>query len=285
MDGPPIALVDTDTKGGSLFEYLRIKIIVKGECHREGRVAASEIEKHDKPFNWQRLMVTGLENGTIGQNCFPGKDYVQQYATITAIYLAKTGPADIAIVDYVHSLSGYIQVGQWEGGNDDKLFSWKIKILFNGCKIAFLGCRVSFRGDIARNVRALVYDLAMFLTNCWSLTRAALSGGAMVEWKIPLHEYIGPSAVRRVHDSLPSETQDGFGWVDSDIGHMPKASLERNTLFGFLHIVSDNLARKNKHDLLNERLNEVISDRKALVEKIESVHDGFFRRCRLAEVL
>lgn len=45
--------------------------------------------------------------------------------------------------------------------------------------------------------------------------------------------------------------------MDPDIGHMAKASLERNTKFGFLHILSDKLAQKYEHDLSNRRVEEV----------------------------
>ncbi|KAI4252416.1 MAG: hypothetical protein L6R42_007975, partial [Xanthoria sp. 1 TBL-2021] len=60
------------------------------------------------------------------------------------------------------------------------------------------------------------------------------------------------------------------------IGHMAQASVEGGTEFGYLHIISDNLARKYAFDLSNERLRDVVGDRKKLVGQIEEILSGFF---------
>lgn len=116
--------------------------------------------------------------------CFPGIDYVQHYAAITATYLslkggnpdivqyslpsqeeclepllnsnlAEMGMVDIVVVGYVHGLERWTQ-GPWEDNNSENLFSWKKTTNQRGYRIAFLGCRVSFWGDIAGTmVRAL----------------------------------------------------------------------------------------------------------------------------------
>ncbi|KAA6408262.1 MAG: hypothetical protein FRX48_08004, partial [Lasallia pustulata] len=89
--------------GGSLLEYLRMKvhpdvqnrswteILVKGEHKRTSSgVNISSLEKRDKPFNWQRPTTTQIGSKTLQLLCFPGVDYVQHYAAITATYLSLT---------------------------------------------------------------------------------------------------------------------------------------------------------------------------------------------------
>ena len=87
-----------------------------------------------------------------------------------------------------------------------------------------------------------------------------------------------PDVAHGIHCTLGSvldETKDWlfavekrFDFVDPEIGHMAIAALEGGTEFGNLHIISDNLARKYIHDLSNERLRDVLKDRKILVSKI-----------------
>ena len=67
-----------------------------------------------------------------------------------------------------------------------------------------------------------------------------------------------------------------YDFVDPEIGHMARASVEGGTDFGYLHIVSDNLARKYLYDLSNERLRNVLADRKIMVSNIELILDWFF---------
>lgn len=66
-------------------------------------------------------------------------------------------------------------------------------------------------------------------------------------------------------------TEKQYDFVDPEIGHMAKASLEGGTEFGYLHIISDNLARKYLHHLSNKRLTDVLIGRKGLVSKIQDV--------------
>lgn len=71
-------------------------------------------------------------------------------------------------------------------------------------------------------------------------------------------------------------TEKQYDFVDPEIGHMAKASLEGGTEFGYLHIISDNLARKYIHDLSNKRQTNVLKDRKRLVSEIQDILGRFF---------
>lgn len=57
---------------------------------------------------------------------------------------------------------------------------------------------------------------------------------------------------------------------------MAKASLEGGTEYGYLHIISDNLAREYDEDLSNERCLDVIQGRKQLMCEIQDVLGHFF---------
>lgn len=92
--------------------------------------------------------------------------------------------------------------------------------------------------------------------------------------------------VRGVHTCLASVLYETHDWllsnqtrvdfVDPEIGQMAKAALDVGCQFGYLHIVSDNLARKYDRDLSNERLADVRRDREGLLAEIQAVLEPFF---------
>ena len=218
--------------------------------------------------------------------------------------LAEMGAVDIVVVGYVDRLERWTEV-PWEGNSSSNLFSWKMITSKRGYRIALLGCRICFWGDIGGNVvRALqrlngakcvlyVGKLGSLradhvpnnrlATGCQSLVRNEL-----VTWVNPLEPHVerSPTVAFGVHCSQRSvldETKEWFqaaekryDFVDPEIGHMAKASLEGRTDFGYLHIVSDNLARKYMHDLSNERLTDVVQDRKRLFSQIQDILGRFF---------
>ena len=275
----------------------------------------SPIEKRDKLFNWQRPTTSTLNCRTLQLNCFPGVEYVQHYAAITATYfslkgrnpesvqyalpsqqeclepllstnLAEMGGVDIVIVGYVHGLEHWTQ-GPWEGSNSNKLFSWKKIMTPRGYRAAFLGCRVSFWGDIAGNIVRAFQELngekcvlyvgksgglrSEHVPNHWPATGCqSVVHSELVIWANPLESHLQHSSrvAYGVHCTLGlvlDETKEWllaarrqYDFVDPEIGHMAKASLEGGTEFGYLHIISRNLVRKYTHDLSNERLTDVI---------------------------
>ena len=219
--------------------------------------------------------------------------------------LGKMGVVDVVLVGYVHRLGRWTEEGSWEDGDeDDQLFAWKI-ITHKGLRIAFLGCRICFWGDIGGNLVRVLQELnspkcilyigklgslrAEHEPNQWLATGCqSLVHDHLVTWKNPLERHIHhfPNVAQGVHYSLGSvldetkewllATEKGYDFVDPEIGHMAKAAGEGGTEFGFLHIVSDNLARKYVHDLSNERRMEVVRDRRVLLDGVEDILEGFF---------
>ena len=355
LSRPTVASIETHTMGGSLTEYLGMKvhpdiknqvwsrIIVDGIHQRDpSKACVSTDEKPGKPFNWQRPTTSKLEDDpqTIRLHCFPGEDYVKHYAAITATYLSlkgeapeivqytlpsrsecmqplresnlkNIGPVDVAIVGYVHAFEKLAQ-GDWVDNDSDELFSWRIAETPEGYRIVFLGCRICFWGDIGGNlvrtlqesnsVKCVIYvgklgslraknpPNELLATGCESYV-----DGDRITWTNPLEHLIQDSSLveRGVHCSLGSvldetkewlyETQQKCDFVDPEIGKMAQASLEGGTQFGYLHIISDNLAQRYQHDLSNERLKAVRESRKKLLEEVEKVLIRFIDQWSLPE--
>lgn len=219
--------------------------------------------------------------------------------------LLQLGQVDIAVLGYVHGLKDLVGPGEWVGGRSDELFAWKARILPNGLKVAFIGCRVSFWGDIAGNLVRALQDVngvkaVLYIGKLGTLRPqhtpnyilatgdTSIVHGAVLKWQNPLAliDTTDPTIVHGRHCTLSSvldETRSWLDehkhicdWVDPEIGHMALASVAGSTQFGYLHIVSDNLAKKYVHDLSNERQVQVLKDRKTMVAKIEAVVEKFF---------
>ena len=217
--------------------------------------------------------------------------------------LINMGGVDIVILGYVNGLHRFTS-GTWQGTEEDDLFSWQISSLPNGRKVAFVGCRICFWGDIGGNVVRTLQKVnqakcVLYIGKLGTLRpehepntvlatgNRSMVRGTMVQWKSALESATSKSVMvkRGLHYSLPSVLQetttwledhrDTFDWVDPEIGQMAQASVEGGTDFGFLHIVSDNLAHKYAYDLSNERLQKVLEDRQRLLKEIEDIVEIF----------
>ncbi len=60
-------------------------------------------------------------------------------------------------------------------------------------------------------------------------------------------------------------------FVDPEIGHMGRAAASAGIQFGFLHVISNNLAAAYPADLSNERLSHVIERRARLLDRIHEI--------------
>jgi hypothetical protein len=62
-----------------------------------------------------------------------------------------------------------------------------------------------------------------------------------------------------------------YAFVDPEIGPMGAAERRTGIGFGYLHVISNNLARHYPADLSNERHHDVIARRAALVSQIRDI--------------
>lgn len=217
--------------------------------------------------------------------------------------LAQMGPVDIVVVGYVQPLgSNHLWEGYSPQGKD--LFAWQKPRRTDGVSVSFLGCMVSFWGDIAghlvralqilNNVKCVLYVgktgalSPESQPNQWLATGdCSFVEGSLVKWQNVLQPSLRHSA--RVHNgthvtvSTPicetkawlNEWQPRCSWVDCEVGHMAQVSNEGGTAFAYLHIVSDNVAVQHLHNLANERLDEVISNREYLFRDVRLILQSF----------
>ena len=59
--------------------------------------------------------------------------------------------------------------------------------------------------------------------------------------------------------------------MDPEIGHMGQAARAAGIEFGFLHVISNNLARTYPDDLSNERCSTVVQRRALLLDRISQI--------------
>ena len=84
-----------------------------------------------------------------------------------------------------------------------------------------------------------------------------------------------PSVLDETKDWLLS-AQIKYDFVDPEIGQMAKAAEEGGAQYGYLHIISDNLAKKYERNLSNERFDDAIQGMKPLMGEIQDVLEAFF---------
>ena len=249
---------------------------------------------------------------TVRYICPSASDCMTQFLNSN---LGNMGHIDIVVVGYVHHLNSFI-TGAWEGGGsaENELFAWQKLRRLDGRSIALLGCVVSFWGDISghlvralqrlNKVKCVLYIgkagslRAKYAPNHWLATgNCSFLEGRRVSWENILGPYLKLSsvAVEGSHVTVPSslvETrswlekwQPECDWVDCEAGHMAQASNEGRTSFAYLHVLSDNVARHYPHDLSNERLQEVILDRRKLFIEVQKILDAYFKQWTHADSL
>lgn len=111
---------------------------------------------------------------------------------------------------------------------------------------------------------------------------------SLISWKSPLQSSLrdvpGVATGKLVTALSPlAEThawlqkwQDTATWVDCETGHMAAAAKEADIEFGYLHIISDNLASKYKDDLSNKDFGTITTKTDRLYQKIEGILETFF---------
>ncbi|KAK0100849.1 hypothetical protein ONS95_007296 [Cadophora gregata] len=225
--------------------------------------------------------------------------------------LPYLGKIDIAILGYVDKLPRCAGPDIWETGVDretdgGELFAWKKQTLPDGRLVAFIGCTACYWGDIGGQlIRALkvhnAVQEAVYIGKLGTLNEnyipnsilatgscSTFPDGSTVEWKSILEEAVKSSSgvVHGVHftgaTSL-SETKEWtqqwkrkVDWVDPEIGHMAKVSLELGIGYGFLHVVSDNLSREGLEGLVDERKATIVADRMKLLKQADMILDEYF---------
>lgn len=195
-------------------------------------------------------------------------------------------------------------------GLDDhtrKLFAWQIchsKEPHAGKKgsVAFLRCFFNFWGDIASSLVEVLQDLCgvrqvLYIGKAGSLraddepNNVIATGcdswlnGTRITWQSALKEVLDQdcppeiqtgsnisvySPLVETHRWL-SSWQTRCQWVDCEVGYFALACTKLQISFGYLNLISDNVAKWHEHDLTSELLREVKEKRQRLLNIIEHV--------------
>jgi hypothetical protein len=209
---------------------------------------------------------------------------------------------DLVVVGW--GLSRLAGGGSWTPGHG---YGWQ-RADIDGHRVLYLGYLHSIWGDVAGRVisrlaalgaRRVVYvgkvgslDPQIAPNTCLATGNSSVLAGRQVRWR----DFFGglancqPDVRPGTHVTSPSVLLEDRTWlarhpggrfVDPEIGHMGHAARAAGIEFGFLHIISNNLARPYQDDLSNERLGAVVERRAQLLDRI---HEIIRLRLRAASV-
>ncbi|WP_256976700.1 hypothetical protein [Streptomyces sp. CS113] len=187
--------------------------------------------------------------------------------------------------------------GVWTRGSG---YAWQ-RAEVSGRRVVYLGFLHSIWGDVAGRVVARLAELGArdvvyvgkvgSLTpgiepNTWLATgNTSLVRGAMVSWDDFFGNYAAAhdgvrSGLHVSSQSILLENRDwldqhtaSYAFVDPEIGPMG-AARQAGIRFGYLHVISNNLATHYPADLSNERHSEVLRQRAVLVNRIRTIITG-----------
>jgi hypothetical protein len=191
-------------------------------------------------------------------------------------------------------LGNFTSSTAWAPGHG---YAWQ-RAEVEGRRVIYLGFLHSIWGDAAGRVvsrlaalgaRRVVYvgkvgslDPLIAPNTSLATGRCSVIAGRRVWWR----DFFGDIAASQpdvrsgVHVTSPSVLLEGKNWlkrqhgnsfVDPEIGPMGSAASGAGIEFGFLHVVSNNLAREYTADLSNERLGTVIERRTRLLDRIHAI--------------
>ncbi|TMR95670.1 hypothetical protein EJK15_27595 [Nonomuraea basaltis] len=176
-------------------------------------------------------------------------------------------------------------------------YAWQ-RAEVEGRRVLYLGYLHSIWGDVADRVvarlallgaRRVVYvgkvgslDPHIAPNTCLATGNSSVLSDGRVTWP----DFFGDLAAGQpdirsgIHVTSPSilfedrnwlARQRGNRFVDPEIGHMGRAADAAGIEFGFLHVISNNLARPYAADLSNERLETVVERRAQLLDRIHEI--------------
>ncbi|WUH97753.1 hypothetical protein OHR68_30185 [Spirillospora sp. NBC_00431] len=176
-------------------------------------------------------------------------------------------------------------------------YAWQ-RAEIQGRRVLYLGYLHSIWGDAAGRVvsrladlgaRRVVYvgkvgalDPDIAPNTCLATGNISVLPARPTTWR----NFFGETAAQQpdvrtgIHVTSPSTLLEDRNWlarhhgnqfVDPEIGHMGHAAHTAGIEFGYLHVISNNLARPYPADLSNERLSMVIERRTELLDRIQEI--------------
>jgi len=196
-------------------------------------------------------------------------------------------PSDIAIVGYGVD---FFSDGMWEGTGPIRWSRQKLGSQW----ITWIGCEHSIWGDIGgRFFGALAhkgFPKIIYIGKLGTLKEtippneylatgsSSYLDGETITWnnifdsilsgkeKIVTGKHYNCASVILETKEWVKNNMEHYDFVDPEIGHMAKWTKNFGSHFSYLHIISDNLAKKYREDLSNEREQSVIYKRSTLIK-------------------
>ncbi len=169
--------------------------------------------------------------------------------------------------------------------------------MLGASSVTWLVVKHSFWGDIAYWLGAALakrgFPMVVFIGKLGSLDpqhvpndtlatgNQSTIDGQTVQWFNLFSEPEATNVVEGAHITLPSVLQETIAWrtsnigqytfVDPEIGNLATGVLSNGARFSYLHIISDNLARRFNEDLSNERSGSIPQKRVKLYRLIKQI--------------
>jgi hypothetical protein len=234
------------------------------------------------------LSLAGRYHGQVG---YEPPDERTCAAAVERLDLDPSGD-DLVVLGW--GLAHFTDPGAWVPGHG---YAWQ-RAEYHGRRVLYLGYLHSIWGDVAGRVvsrlaalgaRRVVYvgkvgalDPAIAPNTCLATGDTSILDDSTARWR---NVFAGladsqPDIRHGVHVTSPSILLEDTRWlagqggrlfVDPEIGHMGRAAASCGIEFGFLHVVSNNLAAAYPADLSNERLSHVIERRARLLDRIHEI--------------
>ncbi|MFG3037234.1 hypothetical protein ACGFYZ_10055 [Streptomyces sp. NPDC048330] len=283
------AVVSRHEKAGKLFNIERPTATVRGRDLVLQAFPGADYVQHYALIIATYLAMTGRPANIVTYQP-PGHE--QCRSALDTLDLELDG--DLVIVGWgLEHLAP--RCGVWTRGPG---YAWQ-RAEIAGRRVVYLGFLHSIWGDVAGQVVARLAELGAsdvvyigkvgslspgIEPNTWLATgNSSLLRGALVSWD----DFFGDFAAAQegvhggLHVSSPSillEDRDwlsrhspSYAFVDPEIGPMGAAACAAGIRFGYLHVVSNNLAAHYPADLSNERHDDVLRRRAVLIDRIRTI--------------
>lgn len=282
------AVISAHEKNGKLFNFERPTAQINGRNLVVKAFPGADYVHHYALIIATYLAMTGKAADTV---TYELPDPAVARAAVKQLALELDG--DLVIVGW-----GLAHLappdGVWNYGHG---YAWQ-RTKVHGRRVVYLGFLHSIWGDVAGRVVTRLAELGardvVYVGKVGALnpdiepnTRLAtgntsLVGGNLVTWP----DFFGDFAIAQpgvhtgVHVTSPSILLENREWltehaerafVDPEIGPMGVAARDAGIDFGYLHVISNNLACHYPADLSNERHSDVVRRRTVLIRQIQDI--------------
>lgn len=280
--------ISTHEKSGKLFNFERPTAEIRSRDLVVKAFPGTDYVHHYALIIATYLAMTGRPADTV---TYQLPDPVVCHAAVEPLDLDLDG--DLVIVGWGLQYLALAD-GVWTHGPG---YAWQ-RTLLHGRRVVHLGFLHSIWGDVAGRVVARLAELGardvVYVGKVGALPpeiepntllatgNESLVGGALVTWDDFFGDFAAaqPGVYTGVHvtsSSILLENRDwltkhaGNAFVDPEIGPMGAAARRAGIGFGYLHVISNNLARHYPADLSNERHHDVVRRRAILIGQIRDI--------------